>query len=237
MRYLCLLLSTLIILASCSRNEQAQPKLNTEKREVHDFSRITFAGVGNLVIHQGEKEAVELEASENLLPEITTQVVNGTLYIEEKPIGWLQSLQSRNPFTAHVYLKNIEEITLSGKGVVSAENKIKSKNFTLKTSGSGKVDLTLESDTFTANTTGSADYNLKGKVNDQNIQLSGASSYDALQLTSLHTSIDIRGTGQVSVNAQEQLNVIITGTGVVHYTGKPQVTQKIFGTATIEKLK
>lgn len=237
MRHFFLLLSTLTILVGCSRNEQAKSKLMTETREVHDFSRITFAGVGNLVIHQGEKESVELEASENLLPEITTQVANGTLYIEEKPMGWLQSLQSRTPFTAHVYLKNIEEIALSGKGVVTAENKIKSKNFMIKTSGSAKVDLALESDTFTASTTGSADYNLKGKVHDQNIQLSGASSYEASQLTSQHTSVDIRGAGQVSVNVQEQLNVIITGTGVVHYTGKPQITQKIFGTGAIEKVK
>jgi hypothetical protein len=236
MRYF-LLLITLTILAGCSKDKQAASKLRTETREVHDFSRITFAGVGNLVIHPGEKESIELEASENLLPDITTQVANGTLYIEEKPMGWLQSLQSRTPFTAHVYLKNIKEITLSGKGVLTAENEVKSKNFTIKVSGSGKVDLALESDTFTASTTGSADFTLKGKVNNQNIQISGAGSYDASQLVSQQTSVDIRGAGQVSVNVQEQLHVIITGTGVVHYTGKPQITQKIFGTGAIEKVK
>jgi hypothetical protein len=235
-----LALSMMLILGACSNVEQekAEPKRTSEKREVPSFTRITMAGIGDLVIHQGEREGVELEGSTDILPYVTTQVTNGTLHIEQKPRGWLESFKAGGtPFIAHLYLKTLEEVTLSGQGNLTSDKTIESQNLTIKVSGSGKVNLTLEGNEFTASIAGSGQYDLKGKVNNQNIQISGTGSYYASNLLSNHTSIDIRGSGQVEVNVQKQLNVIITGAGTVRYLGSPQVTQKLFGAGKIEQIK
>lgn len=235
-----LALSMVLILGACSssNNEQVEPKRIVEKREVPSFTRIVMAGIGDLVIHQGDREGIELEGNENLLPYITTQVTNGTLHIEEKPRGWLESFKSRGtPFVANLYLKQIEEVNVSGQGTLTSDQKIESPSLTIKVSGSGKVNLNIEGNQLNANVTGSAQYDLKGKVNIQNIQISGAGSYNASNLLSNKASIDIRGSGKVEVSVQNQLNVVITGSGTVRYLGSPLITQKIFGTGKIEQLK
>lgn len=239
MTRLFLALSFTLILVGCSVQEnRSEAKRVQEKREVPSFSRIVFAGVGDLVIHQGEKEGVELEGPSDLLPYVVTHVNNGTLNIEEKPRGWLESFKSRStPFVAHLYLKNIEEVSLSGQGKLTSDQPLKSQNLTIKVSGAGKVDLALESNEFMASIAGAGDYRLKGKVVSQEIQISGSGSYEASDLMSEKTSIDIRGSGNADVNVNKELNVIITGAGVVRYTGTPQVTQKIFGSGKIEQLK
>lgn len=235
-----LALSMVLLLGACSSvsNKRAESKHIVEKREVSNFTRIVMAGIGDLIIHQGDREGIELESNEDLLPYITTQVTNGTLYIEEKPRGWLESFKSSGvPFIAHLYLKQIEEVNLSGQSNLFSDQKIESQSLTIKVSGSGKVNLNIEGNQLNANIAGSAQYDLKGKINNQNIQISGTGSYNALNLLSNKVSIDIRGTGKVEVNVQNLLNVVITGSGTVRYLGSPLITQKIFGTGKIEQLK
>ncbi len=238
MKHLFLLLSAFLVLTACSetRSDPSASKRVVEIREAHDFSRIVFTGTGNLFLHQGDKEEIELEADESLLPYITTQVTNGTLSIEEKPGGWLHSYKSQTSFDAHLYFKNIEAVNLAGKGIVRADKEIKSNSLTIKVSGAGKVNLALETEHLTTSINGSAKYRLTGKATNQNVQISGSGLYNASQLISQYTVIDIRGSGQADVNVQTQLNVIITGKGLVRYVGKPQITKEIFGSGDIEEL-
>jgi hypothetical protein len=234
-----ILLSLLLFFAASPwlRSERAEPAFVSEVREAAPFSSIFFAGSGALFIQQGEEEGIRVEANENFLPYIKTQITNGTLYIEEKPVNGLQGVASPSSHQVYVTFKQIDRVTLAGQGTIVAEREIKQRDLTIKVSGTGKVDLLLNCENLMATITGSAEYILKGKADNQDIQVSGTCLYDALRLNSLQTSVDIRGSGQVSVNVKNQLNIVITGQGLVRYIGQPKISQKIFGSGKIEQLQ
>lgn len=233
----------LVLLLSIAGNSWAATEkkesgsLISDKRDVQDFTKILFTGKGNLFVQQGDHEVVQIVAEESLIPYIHTEVSDGTLRIGEKSMGWLLSLKSFEPYNVYVTVKNIEEITLAGKGLLTAEKTINAKTLTINVSGSGKVDCALDVDTLIANIAGSGDYHLKGKAANQEIHVAGTGTYNALKLLGKNASIDIRGYGDVNVNVQDKLDVSISGKGSVTYMGKPKVTQKILGTGKIEELK
>ncbi len=231
-------LSLLLLLAACtlqSDEKTASGRQTSEKREVEHFSRIFFAGNGNLFLQQGDTEEITIETDESLLPYVKTEVKDGTLYIEEKPLGWLQSFKSR-ALNVYVSLRKLEEVTLAGKAKVTADKEIRGGALVVRVSGAGQVDLPINYEKLSASAAGSAQYTLKGQVTNQDIQITGSCLYDALNLASQQTSIDIRGNGQVNVNVQNELTIIITGNGLVRYVGKPSITQKVFGKGKIEEL-
>jgi hypothetical protein len=49
--------------------------------EVEGFNRIEMSGIGTLYITQGEVESLKIEAEDNILPKIKSEVQNETLSI------------------------------------------------------------------------------------------------------------------------------------------------------------
>lgn len=218
-------------------NEKNDPEsLISDKRDVHDFSKIFFMGNGNLYVQQGDHEIVQIIAEESLIPYIYTEVSEGTLTIGEKSLGWLLSLKSFEPYNVYITVKEIEEVTLAGKGILTSKDAIKSNQLSLNVSGSGNVDFAVDVEKLVSNIAGTANYHLKGKAAEQEIRISGKGTYQAFKLLGERADIDIRGFGNVQVNIQESLNASISGKGTVTYMGHPKVTQKIRGFGKVEEL-
>lgn len=240
MKRIYLLLAVLLCLAyySFAANEKREGGgLISDKRDVQDFTKILFTGKGNLSVQQGDHEVVQIVADEQLIPYIQTEVRNGTLHIGEKSLGWFLSLKSFEPYNVYITVKNIEEITLAGKGVLTSEKPLKEKKLVINVSGSGKVNCALDVENLVSNIAGSGEYNLKGDATDQDITITGSGTYNALKVLGKSAKVNIRGFGDVKVNVQEKLDVTISGKGTVTYMGKPQITQKIQGSGKIEELK
>src|SRR4029077_6322473 len=163
----------------------------------------------------------KIEAQESMLPLIQVEVKNGTLQIEEKSRSWLESFKTLEPYNVYVTVKNLEEITLNGKGTITTENEITEKNLTLNVRGYGKINFEMGYEALSTDTAGFGEFNLKGKTINQKIDIRGSSSYNALDLASTHTSINIKGHGKVNVNVSDSLDIDISGTGTVKYIGQP----------------
>ena len=65
--------------------------LETEERDVSGFDEIYFSGMGNLVIEQGDEESLIIEADDNIIDLIETEVRGGELHIKFRKFciaGW-----------------------------------------------------------------------------------------------------------------------------------------------------
>ena len=60
-------------------------KVITEERQVSGFDKVEINGAGELYIEQGETEALTVEADDNLMEYITTEVHGDTLELSLKP--------------------------------------------------------------------------------------------------------------------------------------------------------
>ena len=59
--------------------------VETETRQVSGFTGIDLAGSGEVTIEQGDAESLTIEADDNVLPELTSEVSDSVLTLGTKP--------------------------------------------------------------------------------------------------------------------------------------------------------
>jgi Putative auto-transporter adhesin, head GIN domain len=76
---------------------------------------------------------------------------------------------------------------------------------------------------------------MKGKADEQTVEISGTGTYLAENLESREVNIDVAGAGSAIVNAKEKLDAEISGIGSVEYVGHPRVQQSVSGVGQVSE--
>jgi hypothetical protein len=207
-------------------------KIVSEDRQVSDFHAVEFSGSGNAVITQGDTEGITIEADDNILPHIRTEVVDGVLKVGFKPTdknGYIPSKEI--VYTVHVI--KMKKISTSGAVDVSMDGLTTGDMF-LNLSGAGSINLDhLTADSVTTDASGAGDITLSGKTQRQDVKLSGAGKYHAENLESSKATLNGSGSVDAILWVHDKLTVDISGSGKVEYYGNPELTQQVSGAAKI----
>jgi hypothetical protein len=83
---------------------------------------------------------------------------------------------------------------------------------------------------------GGGDIHIAGVVQNQTIEVSGGTNYQAEDLKSANVNVEIAGAANVVVWATETLNLDLAGAYSVSYWGSPQITQSIGGIGQVKAL-
>ena len=207
----------------------------TEERPVSGFTKVQLDGIGDLAIKIGDTESLTVEADENLLPYIITEVKGGTLIIRMKEDIRLVNMISDVNYT--LTAKSLESFELNGLGNITLAP-LNTQAMTIKLDGSGSITVDeLVADGFQADLNGLGSLTVSGgKVNAQDVTLAGAGSYQAGNLESETASISLTGLGSATVWVTGSLDAELTGAGSLDYYGKPQATVNDTGLGTINSL-
>lgn len=197
----------------------------TETRDVSGFDRVSLSGIGDVELVQGDREELRIEAEDNIISNITTEVVDGELRIgfDRKSIIPTDDIR--------FYLTMREVRGLQTLGVSNIEsNQISTDTLDIGISGTGNIKIReLTAQEMSVNVSGAGNFTADGQVDAQQISLSGAGNYDGEDLQSATVKVTITGLGRVSLWVTEELDVTISGTGGVDYYGNPRVSQQISG--------
>ncbi len=186
--------------------------VKTETRTVSGFTSVALAGVGDLVLQFGESEALTIEAEDNLLPLITSEVKDGrlTLGVQERT-----SLQTTKPIHYTVIVKTLTEVVLSGAGTITAP-KMALPKLLVMLSGTGSITA-------------------YGSADELMVVVSGAGSFVGSNLAAKTANVTMSGTGSASVNVSDKLDATLSGAGAIDYVGDPTVNKNVTGAGQIRK--
>lgn len=204
-----------------------------EDRKASPFKNISTSGTYKVVIRQGNEHTVKVEAEENLLPYIVTEISGSKLEIYTKK-G--ERIRTTRPVTVYVTMKEVSGLESSGASGFRSEGQLRTNHLSLGTSGASECDLNIDADEVSVGTSGASRIHLQGRANDAKYGTSGASDIDAVDLRSDEVKIGISGSGNARVNAAKTLNVGVSGNGTVQYKGSPAVHQSVSGNGHISKL-
>ncbi len=204
-----------------------------EERDVSDFHKVHLSGVGNLIITQGEEESLTIEADDNIVPIIETDVSGDELNIGFKR-GY--TFNPSNKIKFYLTVVDLDEISLSGAGNIDCEG-FETEVLQFDVSGAGDLDFDLDAERVEVVVSGAGNIIMSGKVDSQEIEIDGAGKYDGEDLESRECVITVSGAGSATVNVSELLDVEINGVGNVYYTGSPSVKQDISGLGKIRSLE
>jgi hypothetical protein len=223
------------LLSGCGLNViQGSGHVITETRPVSDFSRVELLGSGEVVLTQDDQESLTVEAEDNLMSRIRTEVRGHTLYLSLDYDDLPEIILPTRTIRYHVSLKTVEGLTLSGSGNIRAEQ-LKADVLDMTISGSGNIILgSLTAKTTNSRITGSGKCEVGGgTAQTQTVVISGSGDYDGEKLAGETITVRITGSGKARVWAQDTLEAHITGSGDVVYSGTPHVTELITGSGRV----
>lgn len=205
-----------------------------ETRNVGDFDEIGLAIPANLYLTQGTKNEVIIEADEDLLEKIETEVHGSSLNIKFEK--WY-NYRGIGDINVYITVKDIKELVVSGSGDIMAKSAIKSDKLSFIVSGSGSVlidDLTVND--VSAMITGSGDVKIQGKVkaNELDATVTGSGDFDSKDIEFKEADLSITGSGSIQAFVSGELDATITGSGRIYYKGNPVIDADITGSGKIK---
>ena len=210
-------------------------KIESETRDVSDFQAISIEYPAQVLVQQGESESVVVEADDNLLPQLSTEMRNGTLYIENNERNWGRRVDPSVPVKVTVTVKDLREINFSSAGELRVEN-LETDELKLVLSGAGEVTLSkLNARRLESVLSGAGSITADGVADDVKLTISGFGSFEAPELASMTANVHISGAGSANIRVKNELTATVSGAGSVNYLGSPHVVQHISGAGSVKQ--
>ena len=205
----------------------------TETRVATGFHSIEVDGQVDVTLVQGVNEGVTVEAPATLLRRVRTEVRDGTLVIdaarEHHGWDWLTGSGAAKAVRVTVNLRELDRVEAAGAVSIAADS-LKANELFLDFAGASKLRIgALQATQLKLDAAGATKAEIGGRVARQDVDLSGAGSYDAGRLVSDDAVVDVSGAGKALVNVRNTLKVDIAGAGKVEYIGDPKLRQSISG--------
>ncbi|HMH43104.1 MAG TPA: head GIN domain-containing protein [Pyrinomonadaceae bacterium] len=207
-----LLVACGLVLSGCkfSRGIAGSGVRKTEKRELKSFNAIDTTGAYEIDVNCQKPASFEIEADDNILPLIKTEVRDGILFVSND-----QQYHSAKPVTLRMTLPDLNSVSSHGAGQINIADAKSS-------------DLKIES-------TGAASVVAAGTAKSVTISSSGAGKIDTGNLRAEKAKVEVNGATSVDVYASDQLDVNVSGVGHVSYSGSPKVVNKhVSGIGSVE---
>ena len=183
--------------------------LASEVRNATGFKGVDVGGVFQVEITAQKEFGVEVEADDNLLQYIKTEVRRGTLHLETE-----RKLNTGNPIRVRISAPDIAGI---------------------ETSGAANVVLTdLKNDLLDIDSSGASKVKVSGETAKLVVDVSGATRVDAEGLTAIDANIEASGASTVELVVNGILKSDASGASTIRYGGSPKdVVKKSSGGSSV----
>jgi hypothetical protein len=208
----------------------------SEKREVAAFTGVDVRYPANVTITQGENNSITVETDDNLLPQLSTQVNNGILIIDNTISSWSRRVDPSDKILIRITVKDLREVKFPSAGEIIIEG-IQSDQLKITVSGAGNIALSdVKLGTCEFNLSGAGSIHAGGDANELDVDISGAGSFNGKDLKSNTASANISGVGSASLWVVNDLTATISGVGSVNYYGSPSIQKNISGLGSVNNL-
>jgi len=204
-------------------------------RSLPPFTKIRVTDNVNVFITQGSVQEVKVEAGNNLIPLVKTEVLDDTLRIKnDNHCNWARSYKN-GTINVHVIMPVLRYLTHVGSGLVKSNDTIICDSLGIWAHQTGNVELTVNANIILTNTHTTADITLRGKSGLLGIHHTGEGYLHFEDLQTDYIWSTSKSSGDEYLNAQTELWVTIEWEGNIFYSGNP--TTHLFGTGVGKLIK
>jgi hypothetical protein len=234
-QFIALLLVIMALPVLSSANPANTTKINgngivkTQDRAISAFHAIKVSGGIDVELSQGNELKLQVEADENLLSLIRTEVKDGVLNIYHDA-----NIQNAKTMKIHLTFKQLDAIAASGGCDIESKHKLSFTTLKMDISGGCDIELACKADNLVCKQSGGCDVKFSGEAQKGTFNVSGGCDVKASEMHLKNCTIDASGGSDVSVYVTGDLTVKATGASDVNYYGNPvKVTKVAFGASDI----
>lgn len=200
----------------------------SESRDVSGFTEIVLEGSGSVTVDLTGTESLTIEAEDNLIPHLTSDVRSGRLVL-----GTDTSISTTRGIVYTITASSLDGMTIDGSGEIEATD-ITGEDLSAVINGSGTIELTgLDVASLVATVSGSGDIDVSGSADDLRVEIPGSGSFGGEDLQAINGDVSISGSGEAVVNVSQMLDAVVAGSGTIEYLGTPTVDSTISGSGSI----
>jgi hypothetical protein len=227
----------LLPLAAQAQRLSGSGRVVSEARNLPAFQGVSLAGAMDLVVRQGATQAVEVQADDNLLPYLETEV-SGSGADARLQVRWKRgaSVYNASSVRVNVTVPVLTSLSAAGSGDMLVEP-FETPRLSISISGSSDTRLRqLTAGELLVSISGSGDVVGAGKAGQVKISVAGSGDVQLRELKADDVSVTIAGSGDASVHADKSLEVRIAGSGDVTYSGSAAtVNARVAGSGSVNK--
>lgn len=214
MRKLSLILLLTVLAAGCHHGRLSDIKgsgnRQTEKRQVAPFNSIMTEGAFNIEVVCQKDQGLEVEADDNVLDYVSTEVSNNVLRLKNT-----KGYSVNEPVKIKVSVPNLEGLSVSGAGNIQIKG--------------------MNNDKFVIDSNGAPAIAVSGTTKTIHINTNGAGKIDTHNLRASRGVVESNGVSRVDLYVADQLDVTVSGPSSVFYQGDPVVNKNVRGPGKVEK--
>jgi len=220
--YLVLLFTTTSCFIEGMTGIKGSRNVVSEERDISsNFETIKVQQGINLYLTQGNSTDLKVEADDNIMDLLMTEVKNNELkvYFEKN----VYKAKARN-----VYLttSDISRIKTSSGAQVKSENTLQVSSLDLDSSSGSSIKVYVNADEITSETSSGASIKIEGKTKTLSAKSSSGSSIDADDLKCIDVFAKVSSGANIDVNVSGKLTAKASSGGDIDYEGNPTDVNK-----------
>ncbi|MEK6155511.1 head GIN domain-containing protein [Flavobacteriaceae bacterium 3-367] len=225
-----------LILSSCAfdinfgEGKKGNGVVAQETREVTEEFTVVSASEGlDVYVTQAKEFSIEVEADENVIDLIGTDIKNGKLRIH--------AIENIGRATKNIYV-SLPEVTAlessSGADLI-VKNMIETEKINLDASSGSDLEVTLSADIVNADASSGADIKLSGQTNIFMADASSGSDIKARELLAKECDANASSGADITVNVSKSLTADASSGADISYTGDATVQKRKSASGSVHK--
>ncbi|MEE9360979.1 MAG: head GIN domain-containing protein [Cellulophaga sp.] len=201
-----------------------------DTREITGEFTIVSASEGlDVYVTQSNKFSIHVEADENIITLIGTDIKNGKLHIH--------AIENIGRATKKVYvsLPIIEGLRSSSGAELMVKNTIEVDEIAIDASSGSDIIVSLKADRVTANTSSGAGIKLSGQTNRLHVDASSGSDIKAKNLLAKICDADASSGAGITINVSESLVADASSGADIKYSGDASVRKNKSASGSVRK--
>jgi hypothetical protein len=222
----CWLILTSLLLNSCKKENRCDCIKRTgdiiqETRDISGFNSILVKDNVNVFLIQDSTSKVVVEAGENIIPLIKTEVSGTTLVLRNRNrCNFMRSY--KKPLNVYVYFPHLTRLDAEGTGNIKSLNTIVVPDLYVSAVNSGNTELSIHTNLLTTSMHGNADFTLHGFSKNHDCDVQGTAYLRAEELKTGYTYLHSVTLGLCYINVTDLLQCKLDLKGDIFCYGNPK---------------
>jgi hypothetical protein len=213
-------ISTLMLITSCYFAGNLGP-MTDEERNVPDFDRLKVSSGIDVKLSQGNRHQVIIRANEDIIDDVESEVVNGTLKLNVDR-NWFRGGAS---VKAEITFVELNSIDVSAGSDVESEGLLNFEDLEIEASAGSDLRLNLEAYEVKLRTSSGSDANLKGAATYFEARASSGSDISAYDFEVENAVLECSSGSDVKANVSRTMKVKASSGSDIHYRGDPDLLE------------
>ncbi len=196
-------------------------KVVSETRKVaEEFTEVSASEGLMVFVTQADDFNIEVEADENVIDLIATDIKNGRLRVHTR-----ENIGNATK-EIHVSLPEVTALQSSSGAQLRTENTIEADKLEIDGSSGALLQLVLTANDIEIDASSGANLNITGETDHAQVDVSSGGNINAKDLKTKTCTADASSGGNLKIQVSESLTADANSGGNIGYSGQPKVQKK-----------